>query len=160
MASVPTDVDRPSDVAGKGPPCAIAGEASMPVPKPFTRMRPASISRRGNRRRTSTWSSPSSWVAMLSFSSNASRIASNSLKSLQRTTCGDYPALSTRRNRASSPLSSSGNDTERWGLLRMTNGAVGKYRLQELRGPLQFSGATLKEAARKSVPPLAACGGR
>jgi len=42
----------------------------------------------------------------------------------------------------------------------MTNGAVGKYRLQELRGPLQFSGATLKEAARKSVPPLAACGGR
>ncbi|WP_234908056.1 DUF736 family protein [Rhizobium rhizogenes] len=39
---------------------------------------------------------------------------------------GAFPLLKSRRNRASSPLPSSGRDTESWGLLRVTNRAVSK----------------------------------
>ena len=41
MASVPTEVVRPSEVAGNGPPCTMAWQTSTPVGQPLTRMRPA-----------------------------------------------------------------------------------------------------------------------
>ena len=45
IARVPTAVERPSDVAGYGPPWTIDGQTSTPVEKPLKISRPTLVSR-------------------------------------------------------------------------------------------------------------------
>jgi hypothetical protein len=66
--AVPTEVLRPSDVAGNGPPCTIAVDTSTPVGKPLARMRPTLRSRTGSSARAASMSlRPSAGGGQLAF---------------------------------------------------------------------------------------------
>ena len=88
MARLPTEVDRPSDVAGYGPPCTMAWLTSTPVPKPFTRSRPAFVSNTGISAAIASLSPSSMCRAMVSWPSIASSTPRNSAKLAQRTSSG------------------------------------------------------------------------
>lgn len=97
MARVPTDVVRLSELAGKGPPCIIAGLTSTPVGQLFIRMRPAFLSRMRMRCRAPSESAASQCSVAVSCPSRLSATDLISRSSSQRTINEEAPKFSSAK---------------------------------------------------------------